>query len=250
MLKRIACHLLLCCAFLLFSSFSIYPIVQVFDPKGSGSTQYFQLNNESNDPIAIELVVYERKMDLDGNDELTRADDAFNVYPTQVVLMGQEQQKVQVSWLGDSNIKQEVAFRLIAEQLPISLQDPETEERESKGGFRVLLRYYTALYVLPKSAKPNVVIVSIEKINEKNGQPQLAVTLANNGTAHTVLKDFALQLSPREDREQKIMLVGKDIPEINRRTLLAKTQRRYILPWPQGIPYGHVQGTFSYAEQR
>jgi fimbrial chaperone protein len=144
-----------------------------------------------------------------------------------------EQQTVRVSWIHNPNPAQELAYRLIAEELPIALEDPTNNKKNKKGGMQMLMRYLTALYIVPNNVEPNVKLQSALKESDEEGNALLAITLNNEGKARTVLKNFSLNI--KDSTGNEINLTPEEIPEINRKVLLAKMQRRYVLPWPKNL---------------
>jgi fimbrial chaperone protein len=87
-LRRVHAALFLLLASLLpvrAEAFRFVPFTADFAPSGPGANQTFRVENNSEEPIAVEISVHRRAMNLDGSDALTPADDDFVVFPAQVV---------------------------------------------------------------------------------------------------------------------------------------------------------------------
>ncbi len=53
------------------SAFQLLPMSQQFAPTGADATQTFALNNEANEPVAIQIFVVKREVAPDGTETLT-----------------------------------------------------------------------------------------------------------------------------------------------------------------------------------
>lgn len=164
-------------------AFSLTPMSVDFAPFGKDATRSFILDNQSSEKIAVQLSVVERKIDDHGVEKNTEVEDDFSVYPPQLVLSPGEKRTVRLTWQSKKEVtERELAYRLIAEQLPVL-----TEKPEKKGALiRMLLKYEAALYVTPVGAKAEIVLEEARLLNEKKMQ----LTLANRGGAHQVLKNI------------------------------------------------------------
>ncbi len=241
---------LLAAAFLLFvpapaEAFKLTPIEMLFAPAGRGATQTFQITNAHNQPIAVEIRIAARDMKLNGEDVLRDAEDSFVVYPAQAIVLPGKSQTVRVQWLGDTAPKRELAFRMIAEQLPIDL------DRSPGDGARLklLVRYIASLYVAPRGVKAKVVLESAGRKTAPNGEAKLAVVLHNQGTAHSLLRGLTLNVTGQAPGGGKVSvaLTAKQLGGMIGQNLLAGRRRVFRLPWPAKLSSGPVVVTFNYA---
>lgn len=210
-------------------AFRLVPIEMEFAPSGRGATQIFRVENDRSEPAAIEVRVMAREMSADGEDRLTPADESFVVHPAQIVLMPGQGQSVRVQWAGEAAPAKELAFRLIAEQLPVDLGQAPPQG----GQVRLLVRYVASVYVVPPGAKPDVQVV-------RAGPAQggmLEVVVANRGTAHRILREPELTL---EAGGRRVALKGEALKGLSGENLLAGVERRFLVPWPAGVPQGPV----------
>ena len=227
-------------------AFQLQPISQVFAPMGRESTRSYEVVNDSDERIAVEVSVVERTMDIDGQESYTPADDDFLIYPPQMIVEPRAAQTVRVTWLGDPNPSQELTYRLVAEQLPINLLDPDAEvPTRPVGSVEILLRYMGSLFVRPAMVQADVQLVSAVGQTGPNGEPQLAVTLENQGTGSARLQDFQLSLTAQGTT---VELQGDRLEGLNNAVVLAGNQRRFVLSWPEGLPWGDVTATFDYTQ--
>ncbi|MBE9108180.1 molecular chaperone [Nodosilinea sp. LEGE 07298] len=225
-------------------AFQFRPMSQVFAPSGADATRSYEVVNDEDDRIAVEVSVVERHMNLDGTETYQPAEDDFLIYPAQIILEPGATQVVRVSWLGDPEPAQELAFRLVAEQLPISLVDPSQPAPERPvGQVQILLRYMGSLFVRPAGVQADVHIESVMPQNNAQGATDLAVTFANTGSASASLRDLSLSLTAQG---QSVTLSSDQIKDITGTTVLPGQSRRYLLPWPANLPQGSVTAAFDY----
>lgn len=222
-------------------AFQLNPISRIFAPLGQEATQDYEIVNDSDERVAVEVTVVERTVSLDGEETHTPADDDFLIYPPQMIVEPGTAQVVRVMWLGDPAPTEELAYRLVAEQLPINLVDPNSEVPERPAGqVQIMMRYIGALYIQPAGVTPDLQVVAATPQTSPEGVRQLAVTLDNQGTAHALLKNYTLHLT---SQGTTIDFPGEQLDDANHVVVLAGHQRRFVVSWPAGLPQGEVTGT-------
>lgn len=227
-------------------AFRLEPISRVFEPAGAGATQSYEVINDSAEQIAVELSMAERKISLEGQETTESADDDFLVYPSQIVLPPQGVQSVRVTWLGNPNPEKELAYRMIAEQLPINLKNPEESQSETtSGAIKVMFRYIGSVYIRPKNAESKVVLNGITHEKGTDGNDRLVITFENQGTRRAVLSELNLNLT---SQGSQLTLKPEQLEGVNNGVILAGNQRRFSMPWPQQLPIGEVTGTFTFKD--
>ncbi|ACI97606.1 molecular chaperone [Rhodospirillum centenum] len=218
-------------------AFRLVPIEMEFEPAGRGATQIFQLQNDNADPVAVEITIKARAMDRDGQDVLTDAGDDWVIFPEQIILQPGESQSVRVQWIGPATPDRELAFRLIAEQLPIDIGRPP-----ARGGqVRLLVNYIASLYVMPAGVRADVGVVSAQEIATPDGR-RLELVLRNGGTTRKPLNEPTLTLKAGGTT---VTLTPDRLGGLNGENMLAGATRRFLLPWPEKLPVGAVTASLS-----
>jgi fimbrial chaperone protein len=213
------------------SALQMNPLSLVLKPTGGGAKQSFRVTNESNKPIAVQFSVMTRQQV--NNREIRRpADKDFMIYPPQTIIPPRSTQKVRVEWLGTPNIKREKAYRLIAEQVYVSL------EKQKQTGINMLMTLVGALYVQPNATRSNVQVKAVQRIGNK-----LAVTLANSGTRHQLMNYATLTL---RNGKRVLNLKGNALKGINGNNVLAGSSKRFFIPLPKGFVNGRWTATIKY----
>lgn len=218
-------------AFLLLTSFSanalqMNPLSLTLKPSGGGAKQSVTVSNESSEPIAVQFSVMTRQQV--NNKEIRRpADNDFMIYPPQMIIPARSTQKVRVEWLGAGQLPREQAYRLIAEQVFVSLDDKQ------KTGVKMLMTLVGALYVQPNGMKSNLKVTNVKR----NGN-QLAITVANSGNRHRLMRFASLNL---RNGGQTIVLKGKQLIGLDGNNVLGGATKRFMIPLPKGFRDGNWQ---------
>ncbi len=208
------------------AAYTLEPISRVFAPAGSGSTQSFQLTNNSAERVAVTVSFATLDLDVDHKETNRAADDDFLVYPPQILLAPNAKQTIRVTWLGTPTPASELVYRMVVQQVPVELLDKSAPATPT-GKLNVLVTYRGSLYIRPAAAAPKIVLQSA-RLTKENERTNLVVTLHNDGTSIGLVKGCTLVV-----RTPKGMI---DVPStavtgINDTRLLARQTRRYTLPW-------------------
>jgi fimbrial chaperone protein len=224
-------------------AFHLKPISMKFSPEGELSTRSFVVENEHDKPIAVQVSIMTRETDIDGKETRQDANEKFLVYPSQMVLAPKASQVIRVSWRGDAEITQEQAYRIIGEQLPIDVDRASLDEEKPSARFDIIMKYIGALYITPPGASPELVIESTG-FSDIEGERYLEIVFHNKGKAHSMLKGINMSVFSKETGKS-IAISSKEIPAMEMTNLLAGAKRRFLVSWPDVIPYGEVSASFE-----
>ncbi|MGE3260670.1 MAG: molecular chaperone [Bacteriovoracia bacterium] len=206
-------------------AFRLSPMVVDFSPSGKNATQTLLLDNPGKERVAVQIEIMKRKIDIDGKEDRTEVATDFAVFPEQLTLEAGQKRNVRVTWTGDQAPTTELPFRLVASQLPVTLNRP-TNRADVNVNLKFVLQYVASLYVIPNDAKSRVVVAAAG--TGKNGNAELL--LKNEGNARKVLEKL------------QIKFVGEkgsyDVPEnlmaeVRAQNILAGASRRFTFPVPK-----------------
>lgn len=232
------------------AGFRLDPPRMIFSPSGSGATRSFRIESTGNQPVAVEIHMKKRVVDVNGNETQPDAEADFVVYPPQILIKPGETQTVRVTWLGDQNPPSELAYRIVAEQLPINLPVIQQEQNGVKVNLKALYVYVGSVFITPRQASPKVVVTQAVCQADK----KLTLTLENQGTAHTYLTDLNLYLSSGSSADKSssnsVHLKPADLPGINGENLLAGNKRQFILPCPVNLSTGPVSAKVEFLSNK
>jgi fimbrial chaperone protein len=223
-------------------AYSFSPQLMMLTTAGDTSGGLFFLDNKDAKPIAIELSVHEHSKDLSGKGiSGNAADQDFIVYPSQLILMPNEQATVQIKWIGSEPISHERAFSVRSQQ--VEIPTPANQDKGINIGVTVLMNYEARLYVAPPTAKAALVV---ESVSERRALPQetsgsgnvLDVIVYNTGNRHADLSSLKLQLS----QDSAKCKVGKNCVQFDANTLantkshvLAGQRRHLVIARPSSL---------------
>lgn len=208
-------------------AYKFTPIHAQLTPSGPGASTSFTASNPHSVPVAIELEVVERRLDATGAEHRQPEPDDFLVVPPQLVLMPKQSQTVRVQWLGPPQLEREQAYRLLAKQVPVSL------EEESEGAqIDVNYNYEITLYVTPPGGRPDVQVEAVEAITGAEGR-QLRLTLRNHGRQRGILERPVLEL--KRPGGEPVLIEGPEAAPLAGQNIFPGALRHVSLPWPAGL---------------
>src|SRR5271168_1302869 len=162
------------------SAFRFSPFRAKFEPSGDNANQLFTVENNTDEPASVQIRIATREIDVDGGEKNEDADKDFTIYPAQLVLEPHASRSVRVQWIGDPDLKEEKAYRIIAEQLPVNLD----KEKPKTSAVKFLVSYRGALFVTPPGLAQNVTLDFSGATQDSAGKKMLEIVLHNRGTQH------------------------------------------------------------------
>jgi fimbrial chaperone protein len=224
-------------------AFTFTPMSVSFDAAGPGSTRSFQVENDSDVSIAVEVSMAARQITLDGDEKQLKTpetDAKFLVYPPQLVLKPKEKRTVRVTWKGEPVVTTELPYRIVAEQLPVDTEKKKTNETAV---IKMLLKYVGAVYITPAGATSEIHAQGAPHAGgAKGAKPKLALEIQNRGKAHEVLAPSKVRL---KSGARSVELSETELNLVRGQNLLPGATRRVLLAWPKGFPPGPVQVSFE-----
>lgn len=194
--------------YLLFLSavqaFELRPMAATLLVSEGQLTQKFVVSNSGDKPIAVEMSAHQRILLENGAERLELDEDNILLFPNQLILKPGTQRTVKLQWLGELPENNELAYRVVAEQLPIEL-----EKKTAGIHLNILKKYLASLYIKPKNTTPKL------KLYDLNIAPELLnVTIKNEGSAHIVPLNAKLDLLDSEG-EHLAYLPVKELGSVN-----------------------------------
>jgi len=220
-------------------TFELTPMTQTFEPSGSSVNRTFTINNDRDEEVAVSVTVKARSVDAAGAETLKDTDD-FAIFPTQIMLKGKSSQVVRVQWQGNSALRSEQSYRIIAEEVPLK-SSPANSQGPSMS-IKLILRFGGTIYVAPAEARSNVVVASAKPVKTSKGV-LLALVLENRGNRHAIIDQPSLSIKTGKKTNRVLEAeLGKILAGEN---ILAGGSRSLSLPWPQGVPVGPIEAKLN-----
>lgn len=229
------------------AAFDMSPIVATVSPTGASATTSFTLTNTAESKTPVQVSIVYRTPDINGDerfDQVKDAGDMFQIFPAQIILNPKEKRTVRVTYVGDPKITRELSLRVIAEEFPISVSEPEKAKKRAVASIAIATKYVGSLYVTPTGTKPDV---SIEATTGKGKTgDEMVLTFENKGSEHQILKDVQYKVTAGG---KEYVLPPETVRKIGQQNILAGGVRRVAIPWPSIIPMGPVKVSFDLAKK-
>ena len=227
------------------SAYQFSPLEQVFQPTGAESQKNYTIVNDSDDQIAIELAVYIRDQDAEGNEIRKKSTSEFRILPTdKIIMQPQSTQIITVKYVGSQTVTVEKSYRLVASQLTYS----QGKNQTSQSMFNFLYVYATSLYVVPSESRADVRLATVKAVTGEDGKQLMELSFQNRGNVHQILRE--LNLTVKDQKGNTVTLSGAEqLPGVDSMNILARKNLKKTVPWPEGIPFdtaGTYTGTIEY----
>lgn len=203
-------------------SFNFSPMTQTIKLDSGNSATTYQIENNTNQTIPVTIKAVERIQKIDGKESLPPTNQ-ISVFPPQLIIPSGEKKTIRVDWKGKKKFKVEKSFRIIAEQVPLDL---ENKKQSNSGGIKMLLKYMNALYVNPGNTESKL------RIQDYKIKDKLEVIISNDGSKHQYLKGVKITF---KDGDKKIQVAASELKVLDGQNILAKTQRLFSFKRPKGI---------------
>lgn len=218
-----------------FAAFEISPVISTLAPNGPKATVSYTVINNSDTKTPIQISVFHRSPNEDGDEKYEAAQDAsdqFQVVPSQIILNPKEKRTIRVTYVGEPKIKNEIAFRIISEEFPINVSDPAKVKNKTQASIAILSKYVGSIYVKPEGTVPELIA---EASVDKAGKEKMLLIIHNRGTEHKLLQDIKYKVSTVADKKE-FPLPPETIQAIGNQNILAGKSRKFSVPWPKGVP--------------
>jgi len=206
-------------------AFRLEPMTASFLPEGEGAAKIFRIENESKEKIAVKIQAFVRQIDAQGKETLVDTRD-FKIYPEQISLAASDSRAVRVLYIGKKSLDKEMAYRIVASQLPVSFK---TDKKKS--GINFLFQFVASVYVSSEKFFPKIQVESIDRVDKE----YLKLKLVNKGQKHVLLKNVKLVLKDQAGKDFTVNGAvietwdSENILSGNRRTLIIKSPLNFNL---------------------
>lgn len=210
-------------------AFELSPMTLELVPDSGERNAVFTITNDSKKPIAVQIHLTKRVMSEFGKETNPDAGDKFLIFPDQLIVKSGEKRAIKVSYLEKGEIKEEEAFRFVAEQLPIDL---DKLKKGQSTNIKILLKYRAAFYLSPEKGEGRVSLNSYD-LNTKT--QKLKMKVENKGNKHILLRKHAIAFKIGEIKyilksEEMAGFFGENILAGSSRIFKLKIPRRLLTP--------------------
>ncbi|MCL2259973.1 MAG: hypothetical protein FWC15_01305 [Fibromonadales bacterium] len=167
----------------IYAAFTISPQALKLQVNKGERVGWAELNNNGNEPVAVELSVHERILNLEGTviqDSMRKVDD-FVINPSQVLLYPGNKVQVQIILKGKGKITEDKAYLLYSRKAPFNFPSEE-KSGELNVGLTINMAYKTIIS-LETGRKGSVNFVSSKALD--SGMVELIVENKSYGRFRT-----------------------------------------------------------------
>ena len=156
--------------------------------------------NVSDKPMALQIKIYTREFNVDGEEYLTGIYPGVEVLPANVIVGAESKELVTLLWSGEMPDK-EIPLRIVVTQLPIDFN-----YKGDTSSLKMMFESVKTLYIKPPNSKPDIEFLSYDWDEDIQ---TLTVLVANKGTASLYSGYWQLKIDgkivnvyPYEDAEE------------------------------------------------
>jgi P pilus assembly chaperone PapD len=176
----------------------------------------FYIDNKNKEPIALEIVITKRIVKPDGSMENIPVPDKeiegiLSVYPKQFLVKPEERRTVRVTYRGPKEISKEDNYRFTVRRILVD-QSKAKAQAKTKSTLDLVIDVMGSIYVMPKSGKADIQVVSFKKEKGKSND-ELHLILTNKGNVHLLVQNYELEVAYIDENgeEKKTTLKSLDI---------------------------------------
>lgn len=200
----------------LFASFDVVPfILKINVDKGQTSGWLEVKPNQDKRPVAVQLTVQERKLDINGIEQLDSPEsNDLAVYPSELVIFPGERKKVQVVWAGTALPNADKAYSILAEEIPIDLNERDAPDRVEIG-IKTLVRY-RLIVALETGRRGSLSVVSSKSLNSDS----VEIVVENKGGGRIPMDGFHLLINGKKYSQMQSQA----------NAIMPGDRRRFVIP--------------------
>ena len=190
---------LLACLPVSATSLGVDPL---FVEMGPTKTSSIKILNGGDVEVPVEIIIYERIVDEQGNQTRREADDDFIVFPPQAVIPPSSVQNVRFQAINADNSRSK-SYYITVKQIPIDLGD-----RPDGMYINVVFAFDAAVHIVPKGSKaaPTALEARPATILLEDGTtlPAVEIHIENRGNKYLYLQDYDYEVTGTDGTGQPI----------------------------------------------
>jgi len=179
---------LFCAVGAVHGAFKVEPTILTMNAAFGEKTALAEITNIGKEPIAVELSVFERVLDLDG--ELDRTNMVpckdFTIYPSEIILHSGKKASVQLQYKGKEKITADKSYALFSKEVLIALEEDEKEGIDIK--IPAVVSYYTII-TIETGKEGKLTFVSSKVLKDGN----IELIVENKSGGRVVAKSLAIR---------------------------------------------------------
>lgn len=244
-LRSISCALVLAAAATWASqpaaALSVTPI-QVEMLSTGGQRAQVTVNNDSQEPLPVEIGIDKLALDENGGRKLSKAGEDFVVFPPQAMIAPGSSQVFRLQWVGEPMIAESQTFMMSINQVPVKLP-------KGKSAVQIVMSFGVVVNVAPPQGSPSLTLVGTGiETDKKTGKRHPTVTVANPTKIHALLPQGTLNLS--SGSWSKRMTAAELSEKVGIGLVQPGKKRKFVLPVDLPADVSSVQASLDFKPKR
>ena len=220
---------------------SVTPI-QVEMLSTGGQRAQVTVNNDSQEPLPVEIAIEKLALDENGGRKLSKAGDDFVVFPPQAMIAPGSSQVFRLQWVGEPQIAESQSFMMSVNQVPVKLP-------KGKSAVQIVMSFGVVVNVAPPQGSPSLKVVGTGvETDKKTGKRHPTITVENPTKIHALLPQSSISLSGGS--WSKAMSAGELSEKIGIGLVQPGRKRKFILPVDLPANVSSVQASLDFKPKR
>lgn len=201
------------------------------------------VNNDSKDPLPVEITLEKLSLDENGGRKTTKAGDSFLVFPPQAMIPPGGTQVFRLQWVGEPEIAKSETFLMSVNQVPVKMP-------KGKSAVQIVMSFGVMVNVAPPKGSPSLKVVeSGVTTDKKTGKRHPTVTLMNESKVHALLPDGQLSVSGSGGWSHSMS--QRELSEkVGIGLVQPGKKRKFVLPVELPANVASVQASLDYKPKR
>lgn len=167
----------------------VRPVLMNLTSSGSGANGSFEVVNDRNRPITVEISVNRLTVPERGQVVVTPDEGAdFQIFPPIANIPAGGRQIFRIRWIGEPNIPESRLFMFSTTELPVS------DTGGAGAGVQIYYAINSVVAVRAPTARPDISITSVERATNSEGTPGVDITFENRGPSHGFVANAELEI--------------------------------------------------------
>jgi fimbrial chaperone protein len=222
-------------------SLLVRPIQIDLKSSGSGTNSSFEVVNDRNRPIAVEVTVQSLEIPELGEVKLSPNDGAnFQIFPPIASIPAGKKQVFRVKWIGAPDIPQSQLYMFLTAELPV-----KREAAEIENSVQILYAINSVVAVAPANRKPAISITKVDRAKSADGKEGVQITFTNDSPAHGYIGSAEIGLSVAGGGWQTTVNNAKSGKAFGMGLIPANAKRVMFVPVDALPPSGEISAAFA-----
>lgn len=211
-------------------SLMLQPTQIDLNSSGAGTTSSFQVTNDRNRAVTVEVNVLGLSLPESGPAVTTEdSGDEFMIFPPQATIAPGATQTFRVRWVGDPAIAESKLYMIEAAELPVDMND-------GRSGVQVLYAIRTLVAVAPRQGQPSLEVAQVSRAVNAEGAHGINLTVQNNGNVHAYLSRTLVRFGIAEpDRWERALEPSTVSAQVGLGLVPPNARRTFFFPM-QDVP--------------